>query len=55
LHSTAITKLASQENSQGHVNGAVVYFLSAAPPLTVFLLAATSCLSDEMAGYVQGV
>jgi hypothetical protein len=42
---TAGTKLASQENSQGHVNGAAQCPSPYAPPLTVSLLAAAGCLS----------
>jgi hypothetical protein len=36
LHSTAITKLASQENRQGHVNGAGYYFFIGSATLDSF-------------------
>jgi hypothetical protein len=48
LHFTAATKLATQENSKGYINDAVVLFFWLASPLTVFLLAAICCLSEEM-------
>jgi hypothetical protein len=50
---TASTKLAPQENRQGYINGADCFYFIGAPPLTVSLLAASGCLSDAMACYVQ--
>jgi hypothetical protein len=51
---TATTKIASQENSKGHVNGALRLFFCSTT-LDNFPLAAAGCLSPAMAIYVNNI